>query len=139
MSFKASLIKTAIKLTPNKMIVWVANFILKDIAELTDFNFDLETRELYVQIQLLGESETIEVWLEDFAIVSDGESHQFIIHQAKSNRIWLHNLLARIAGKNWKIPAIPQLAAHMELITELLKAEVSEPSESIESSSNDVE
>lgn len=124
MSFKASLIKTAVKLTPNKMIVWVANFILKDIAELKNFNFDLETRELYVQIQLLGESETIEVWLEDFAIVSDGDSHNFIIHQAKSNRVWLHNLLARIAGKNWKIPHIPQLAAHMELISELLKAEL---------------
>jgi hypothetical protein len=129
MSFKASLIKTAIKLTPNKMIVWVANFILKDIAELTDFNFDLETRELYLQVQLLGEAETIEVWLEDFAIVSEGESHQFILHQAKSNRLWLHNLLARIAGKNWKIPAIPQLASHMELITELLKAKVPEQPE----------
>ncbi len=139
MSFKASLIKTAIKLTPNKMIVWVANFILKDIAELTDFNFDLETRELYVQVQLLGESETIEVWLEDFAIVSEGESHEFIIHRAKSNRIWLHNLLARIAGKSWKIPAIPQLASHMELISELLEAEVPEPAEAIESNGNDVE
>ena len=123
MSFKTSLIKMAIKLTPNMMIVWVANIILKGIAELTDFSFDLEARKVYVQIQLLGESETIEVWLEDFAVVSDGESHEFIIHQAKSNRLWLNNLLARIAGKNWKIPVIPQLAAHIELIAELFKAE----------------
>lgn len=129
MSFKASLIKTAVKLTPNKMIVWVANIILKDIAKLTDFNFDLDTRKIYVQVLLLGETEAIEVWLEDFAIVSGDESHQFILHQAKSNKLWLNNLLAHIAGKNWKIPAIPQLAAHMGLISELLKAKASQQSE----------
>ena len=126
MSFKTSLIKTAIKLTPNMMIVWVANIILKGIAELTAFSFDLEARKVFVQIQLLGEPETIEVWLEDFAVVSDGESHEFIIHQAKSNRLWLNNLLARIAGKAWKIPVVPQLAAHIELIAELFKVETPE-------------
>lgn len=105
------------------MIVWVANVILKGIAELTDFSFDLEARKAYIQIQLLGESERIEVWLDGFAVVSDGESREFIIHQAQSNRLWLSNLLARIAGKTWKIPAIPQLAAHIELIAELFKAE----------------
>jgi hypothetical protein len=113
----------AIKLTPNILIVWVANIILKGIAELTDFSFDLETRKIYVQIQLLGESETIQVWLEGFAIVSDGESHEFIIPQAKSNRLWLNNLLGRIVGKAWKIPVTPQLAPHIELISELFKAE----------------
>jgi hypothetical protein len=123
MSLKTSLIKIAIKWTPNMMIVWVANIILKGIAELTDFNFDIEARKVFVQIQLLGESETIEVWLDGFAVVSDGKSHEFIIHQAKSNRLWLNNLLARIVGKAWKIPVIPQLAAHIELISELLKAE----------------
>ena len=123
MSFKTSLIKMAIKWTPNMMIIWVANIILKGIAELTDFSFDLEARKVYVQIQLLGESETIEVWLEDFAVVSDEESYQFIIQQAQSNRPWLNNLLSRIVGKAWKIPVIPQLAAHIELIAELFKAE----------------
>jgi len=123
MSFKTSLIKIAIKLTPNMMIIWVANIILKDIAELKDFNFDLDARTAYVQIQLLGEAEAIDVWLEDFAIVSDGESYQFIIQQAQSNRLWLSNLLSRIVGKAWKIPVIPQLAAHLELIAELFKTE----------------
>lgn len=123
MSFKTRLIKMAIKLTPNMMIIWVANIILKGIAELTDFNFDLETRKAYVQIQLVGESETIEVWLEDFAIVSDEGAYQLIIQQAQSNRVWLNNLLSRIAGKAWGIPEIPQLTAHLELISELFKAE----------------
>jgi hypothetical protein len=121
MSFKSSLIKMAIKLTPNIIVIWVANIILKGIGELADFNFNIDARKAYVQIQLLGESETIEVWLEDFAIVSDGESYQLIIHQAQSNRIWLNNLLSRVAGKAWKIPVLPQFAAHIELVAELLK------------------
>ncbi len=123
MSYKTRLIKIAIKLTPNMMVIWVANIILKGIAELVDFNFDLEARKAYVQIQLLGESETIEVWLEDFAVVSDQGSYQLIIQQAQSNRVWLNNLLARIAGKAWKIPVLPQFAAEIELISELFKAE----------------
>jgi hypothetical protein len=123
MSFKSSLIKMAIKLTPNIIVIWMANIILKGIGELADFNFDLDARKAYVQIQLLGESETIEVWLEDFAIISDEGSYQLIIHQAQSNRIWLNNLLSRVAGKAWKIPVIPQFAAHIELVAELLKDE----------------
>ena len=124
MSFKASVIKTAIKLTPNKMIIWVANIILKDIAELTDFNFDLDTRTVHTQVWLIGEAEAIDVWLEDFAILREEDSYFFILNQAKSNKLWLNNIFARIAGKNWKIPAVPQLVSHMELISELLKAEV---------------
>lgn len=126
MSFKTGLIKIAIKLTPNIMIIWVANIIFKGIAELMDFNFDLEARKVYVQIQLLGEAETIEVWLEKFSIVSDEESYKLIIQQAQSNRLWLNNLLSRIVGKAWKIPVIPQLAAQMELVAELFKAENTE-------------
>ncbi|PPK75183.1 hypothetical protein B0F87_10629 [Methylobacter tundripaludum] len=129
MSFKTRLIKMAIKWTPNMMVIWVANIILKGIAELTDFNFDLEARKAYVQIQLVGESETIEVWIEDFAIINDEGSYQLIIQQAQSNRIWLNNLLSRITGKAWGIPEIPQLTAHLELISELFKAESREQEE----------
>lgn len=108
------------------MIIWVANIILKGIAELKDFNFDLDARTAYVHILLLGEAEAIEVWLEDFAIVSDEASRKLIIQQARSNRLWLNNLLSRISGKAWKIPALPQFAAEIELISELFKAENAE-------------
>jgi len=97
--------------------------MLKGIAELTDFSFDLEARKAYIQIQLVGESETIEVWLEGFAIISDEESYKLIIQQAQSNRLWLDNLLSRIVGKAWKIPVTAQMTSQIELITELLKAE----------------
>ena len=60
MSFKLSLAKAAIKWTPKKLISWIANIILKDIAEITELSFDLDARTSYVQIQLVGESETID-------------------------------------------------------------------------------
>jgi hypothetical protein len=104
------------------MVLWVANKVLKGIAEFTDFNFDLDTRKVYVQTTLYGETEAIEVWLEDFAIVSDGKSYSFIIQHARSNRPWLTNILAHIVGKAWKIPVIPQLTAYMALVAELLEA-----------------
>ncbi|MGZ5577009.1 MAG: hypothetical protein ACXWEV_09015 [Methylobacter sp.] len=123
MSFKTGLIKMAIKYTPNVMVIWVANIVLKGIAELKDFSFDLDARTAYVQIQLVGEVETIDVWMEDFAIINDDGAYQFIIQKAESNRIWLSNILSRITGKAWRIPEIPQLAPHLGLISELLKAE----------------
>ncbi len=126
MSFKTSLTKTVIKWTPNKLVSCIANIILKDIAELTGFNFDLEARKSYMQIQLAGESETIDVWFEDFAIITDTtqeSSYIFIVEQARSNRIWLNNILSRIERKEWKIPVTPQTAPHMEFIAELLGAE----------------
>lgn len=123
MSFKSKIIKIAIKYTPDKLIVWVANIVLKGIGELTDFSFDLEARKSFVQIQLLGESETIDVWIEGFAIINREESYQFVIHQAKSNRLWLDNILSRITGKAWKIPVIPQLKPHIALLAEVFNAE----------------
>jgi hypothetical protein len=129
MSYTTSLIKMAIKWTPNMMIIWVANIMLKGIAELTDFSFDLDARKAYVQIRLYGEAETIEVWLDGFAVVSDEDSHKLVVQQAQSNRPWLNNLLSRIVGKAWKIPVMPQFQAQIELIIELLKAESPEQEE----------
>jgi hypothetical protein len=123
MSFKSSVIKLAIKWTPKTLIQWVANLMFKGIAELADFSFDLDARKAYIQIQLVGESETIEVWLEGFAIIRDEEDYQLILQQARSNRLWLTNLLARIAGKVWAIPVPAHMTAQIELISELLKAE----------------
>lgn len=104
------------------LIVWVANFILKGIAELLAFNFDVDARTLYVQTRLYGENDTIDVVLEDFAVFNDGDSYRFIIHHARSDRAWLNNLLSRVIGKAWKIPALPQFAAQMDLVAELFKA-----------------
>jgi hypothetical protein len=132
MSFKTGLVKMAIKMTPNIIVIWIANIVLKDIAELTDFNFDLDTRTAFIEATLVGEAEPIEVSVDGFAVVSDAESHYLIIHQAQSNRPWLNNLLSRIAGKAWKIPAIPEFEDQIELVAELFKAESPEREEIID-------
>ncbi len=126
MSFKVKLTKLVIKLTPTKLIKWVANIILKDIAELTGFSFDLDARTAYVQVHLVGEPEAIEVWLEDFAIIGEQESYHLIIHKAKANRIWLDNILSRIVEKKWKIPVTPQITSYLEFAAELFKPESSD-------------
>lgn len=123
MSLISKIIKIAIKLTPSALIIWVGNFVLKGIAQLTEFSFDLDTRKVHVQTRLYGEVDTIDVWLEDFAVVTDGETYEFMIKQAKSDRPWLTNILALVVGKAWKIPAIPQLAPYLGLVAELLHAE----------------
>lgn len=122
MSVKSTFIKMAIKMTPNFLIVWVANIVLKGIAELLRFDFDVDTRKLYVQTRLYGEESTIDVMLEDFAVFNDGDGYRVIIYHASSDRPWLNNLLAKVIGKAWKIPAIPEFSAQLDLIAELFKA-----------------
>ena len=123
MSLKANLAKLAIKMTPNMLIKLVANVVLKDIAKLTGFNFDIDTRQLFVQVHLAGESETIDVWLEDFAIITDASSYKFVMQQASSNRVWLDNILSRIVRKEWPIPIPSEMASQFEFVAELFKAE----------------
>ncbi len=130
MSFKSSLVKTAVKWTPNKVMMWVGNFVLKDIAEITGINVDLDTRQMYVQTLLNGETEAIDVWVNGFAIIQDGETYRFVIQQAESNKPWLNNALAKITGREWKIPVIPKFKPYYELMAEVLQAE-SVPEESV--------
>ena len=131
MGLKSYLIKIAIKMTPNIVVLLVANIILKGIAKLSDFTFDLDSRSAYVRVTLYGEEEPIEVSVDGFAIVSDGEdSHHLIIQQAKSNRLWLNNIFSRIVGKAWKIPDQPQHRDQIELVAELFKDESPENKDS---------
>jgi hypothetical protein len=121
MSFKSSLIKYAIKLTPEKLVIWIANLVMKGIAKLVEFNFDIEKRQLHVKTQLYGEIDTIDLWIENFMIIQDGDNFEFFIGQAHSDRPWLTNILAKLVGKAWKIPKIAQLQPHMSLMAELLE------------------
>jgi hypothetical protein len=125
MSLKSSLIKMAIKMTPDMMIVWVANIVLKGIAELTEFSFDLDTRKVDVQTKLYGETDIIQVSLDGFGLIKEDECYKFIIQQAQSNKAWLNNLLAHVVGKAVKIPVIPMLAGHMAVIYDVFKIEIS--------------
>ncbi|MGD0961086.1 MAG: hypothetical protein ABSB19_14870 [Methylomonas sp.] len=138
MSIKSNLLKIIIKYTPSQLIIWVANLVFKGMAELIEFNFDLEARKIYVKTRLYGEADTIEVNMEDFAVFHDGVSYRFIIHHAKSDRPWLTNILSHIIGKAWIIPAMPKFTSQLEILAEVFKAppKVREKIESGDSSKN---
>lgn len=127
MSYKSKLVKIAFNSTPKKMILWVVNKKLRGIAQLTDFNFDSDERQLYAQMMLEGEQEQepVEVWLEDLTLVTDEERYVLVVQNARSSRPWVDALLTNIVlGREWKVPN-----KQKELIHELFASNDSEPSE----------
>lgn len=112
-----------IKCTPNAMILWVSNIILKGIAELSDFSLDLDGRKVYVLATLYGETEPIEAWLDGFSVISDEGTHYLVLQEGRSNRAWLNTIFSRVVGKTWRIPELPQYQSYIDLIAELLRAE----------------
>lgn len=135
MSFKSGLlrsslfkglVKLGIKLTPKVLVSGVANIILKGIAEFSQISFDLDKRTAFVKVTLYGEEEPIEVVVDGFEILGDEDNYQFVLHNAKSNKPWMTNILARISGKDWDIPAIPQYKDEVDFVAALLKVKDSE-------------
>lgn len=120
MSYKARLVKLAINWTPKFLILWIANMKLKGVARLIDFSLDLDTRRAYVQTQLVGEADPIEVLVQGFAVVTDGANYGLIVQRAESNKPWLANVLSHIVRKTWVIPVVPGLARYLRLMAELL-------------------
>ena len=116
-------VKVGAKLTPKILVVSVANIILKGIAEFSDILYDLDKRTAFVKVTLYGEEEPIEIALDGFEILGDEENYQFILHKAQSNKPWMNNILSRIVGKAWDIPAIPQYKDELGFVANLLKAE----------------
>lgn len=120
MTLTASLIKIAIKWTPTTLTLWVGNIVMKGIATLTDFHVDLDNRKVFVCTRLQGESEPIEVWLDGFSLSLESGSYHFMLSEARSNKIWLTNLLNRFTGRAWKLPETPQLKPLIGVAAELI-------------------
>jgi len=134
MSFKSSLkkqtvkfapkvIKIGAKLTPKILVSWVANIILKGIAEFSTITYDLDARTAFVKATLYGEEEPFEVAVDGFEIQGDAGNYQFILHKAESSKPWINNMLARFVGKSMDIPDIPQYKLQLEIMANLLKAD----------------
>jgi hypothetical protein len=122
MSFTTGLIKKAVKWTPKGMVLWVANKRLTGVARLVDYGVDFDSRKAHVLTVLHGEPEPLEVKLEGFSIIPDGDSYKFLLQHAESNKPWLTNALAYVTGKAWPIPAIPpKFAKHFPVVAELFK------------------
>jgi hypothetical protein len=131
MSFKSKLLKSnlfqgaiklGIKLTPKILVSGVANVVLKGIAKFSKISFDLNKRTAFVKVTLYGEKEPIVVAVDGFEISGDPgkDNYQFILHNAQSNKPWLTNILARITGKAWDIPPVPQFKDEVDFVASLL-------------------
>lgn len=120
------IIKVGAKLTPKILVSWVANIVLKGIAEFSKISYDLDKRTAFVEVTLYGEEESIQVDVDGFEILGEEGNYQFILHKAESNKPWMTNMLARIAGKPWDIPDIPKYRLQLEIIANLLKGESDE-------------
>lgn len=134
MSFKSSLKKQTVKLapkiiklgakfTPKILVSWVANILLKGIAEFSTITYDLDARTAFVKVTLYGEEEPIEIAVDGFEIQGDEGNYQFILHKAESSKPWMNNMLARFVGKAIDIPDIPKYKLQLEIIANLLKAD----------------
>lgn len=115
------IVKLGIRLTPKILVVSVANLVLKGIAKFSTIKYDLNTRTAFVKVTLHGEEEPIEVTVDGYAILNNKNKYQFVLYNARSNKPWLTNIFARIVGKEWTIPQIPQLKDEIEFIANLLK------------------
>lgn len=118
-------IKLGIKLTPKILVSSVANVVLKGIAKFSKISFDLNKRTAYINLTLYGEKEPIEIAIDGFEILGDANkgNYQFILHNAKSNKPWMTNIFARITGKSWTIPSIPQYKDEVDFVASLLGAD----------------
>ena len=132
MSFKSKLLKNSlfkgtvklgIKLTPKILVAGVANVVLKGIAKFSKISFDLNKRTAFVNVTLYGEDEPIEVTIEGFEILEEKGNYKFILHNAQSNKPWMTNIFARIIGKEWVVPAIPQFKDEIDFVADLLKVD----------------
>ena len=127
MRFLIAVIKLGVKWAPKSIVLKVANFKLKGIAEVHDYAVDLDARTVYANTLLYGETEAIEVWAEQFGIILENGAYKFILQQAHSNKPWLNNSFAFVLGKAFPIPVVPKLARFMPLAYALLKVEVALP------------
>ncbi len=118
-------IKLGIKLTPKIFVSGVANVVLKGIANFSKISFDLNKRTAFVKVTLYGEEEPIEITIDGFEISGDvgKDNYQFILHNATSNKPWMTNIFARITGKSWDIPPVPQYKDEVDFVASLLKVD----------------
>lgn len=131
MGILVALIKLGIKWAPKSIVLWLANYKLKGIAEVKDYAVDLDARTVYANTLLYGETEAIEVRAEQFGIVLDNGAYKFILQKAQSNKPWLNNTFAFVLGKAIAIPLIPQLTPFMPLAYALLKIELELPDQKV--------
>ena len=91
------------------------NTKLHGIGTMTELSIDTKKRLIHVRLDLVGETEPIEIDVTRFELTQHGDQSSITILDANTSRAWLTEVLRQfVVGKSFPIP--PQAAAVLKLL-----------------------
>jgi hypothetical protein len=76
------------------------------IGEMTEFSVDTKNQAFRVQLDLIGESEPIEIHVRKYSLERKGNNVTLIVDDATASRKWLSEVLREfVVGRRFPIPA----------------------------------
>jgi hypothetical protein len=92
------------------------NAKLRSIGEMTELSIDTKTKRVRVRLELLGETEPIDIEILRYSLKEKGETTYITIEEATSSREWLTAALSEfVVGQDLAIPA--KAGAVLKLLT----------------------
>lgn len=83
---------------------------------MTEFSIDTKKKTLRLKLELLGESEPIEVQITKYSLKSKGDETRLTIDEATASREWLAVALREfVVGKGFAVPSAAATA--LKLLT----------------------
>ncbi len=85
------------------------------IGEMTELSLDTKNKSLRLRVDLVGESETIEIHVSRYSLERDAENVMLTVHDATASRKWLTEALRQfVVGRSFAIP--PAIGAVLNLL-----------------------
>ena len=92
------------------------NAKLRSFGEMTELHIDTQNKRVRVRLELLGETEPIDVDILRYSLKEEGETTCITIEEVTSSREWLTVALCEfVVGQDLAIPA--KAAAVLKLLT----------------------
>ena len=89
---------------------------LRGIGEMTELSIDTKKRAIRVRLELVGETEPVEIHIKEYDLSQSGRATTITIMKVAASREWLQEALRQFAvGRSFTIP--PQAAAILNLLT----------------------
>jgi len=91
------------------------NIRFSGIGEMTELSVDTTNKSLRLRVDLVGESETIEIDVAKYSLHREGDNMMVTIHDATASRKWLTEALRQfVVGQSFKVP--PAAGALLNLL-----------------------
>lgn len=91
------------------------NTKLHGIGTMTELSIDTKNRVIHVRLDLVGETEPIQIDVPKFEITQRGDQSSITILDASASREWLTEVLRQfVVGKSFPLP--PQAGAVLKLL-----------------------